>query len=117
MRITAEDCGEKVMCHYLAHKISGDIPPSVIEIISYSQLKKLMRLGIVRCMTTKERQFVFALVKSRGIINKSLFDIIAGKEINCSIVNGTIYIQVDVNGRVIECSIPWFVVNALVFDD
>ena len=37
MRITPEDCGEKVMSQDLAQKITGKIPPSVIEVISWGQ--------------------------------------------------------------------------------
>lgn len=117
MRITPEDCGEKVMSQYLAQKITGEIPPSVIEVISWGQLKRLMRLGILQVTTNKDKQKFFGLVKENYHITERLFSAIAGSEVDCSVINGIVYVQIDIGGRTTEFSIPWFVIHSLVLDD
>ena len=118
MKITAADCGEDVMSERLAWKITGDIPPSIVEIISRGGLERLCRQKLVnRTVSRAEREVFYGARKERGVISERLFNAIAGKELYCFVNNGIVYVQMDIDGRSEEFSVPWFAVKALVFDD
>lgn len=115
VKITAADCGEEIVSCSLAHKVCGDNTVlKGVEIVSWEELYRNVRKGFVKRTVNAKGVVFFGGKGECTYVNGFLFDKIAGKEIECSVSNGCVYIQDSVNGEWQYISIPWCIVKALI---
>lgn len=115
VKITAAECGEEIMSCRLAHKVCGDNTVlKGVEIVSWKELNRNVRKGFVKRTVNAKGVLFFGGKGERAYVNGVLFDKIAGKEIECSVSNGCVYIQDNANGEWQYISIPWCIVKALI---